>query len=138
MFREKMNEKIIRAYINASNDWRYAATVFASYVVLASVLMVFTPAVMANGQDVLTIAQEMIRELAGAIRGISTAAAIVGVGTGAFFKKFSLGKPDRIETGNKLIMNSIWGWILINGLIIILNWFANRFGVTADDSGIGS
>jgi hypothetical protein len=128
MIRGKMNEKILRAYINASNDWRVAGTFFVAYVVLASVTLVLTPHVMAG--NVLEQGQAIINDLAGAIVTISTAAALVGVGTGAFLKKFSLGKPDRIETGNKLISNSIWAWIMINGLTIILRFFAGYFDQT--------
>jgi protein-S-isoprenylcysteine O-methyltransferase Ste14 len=129
MIRGKMNEKILRAYINASNDWRFAGTFFVAYVVLASVTFVLTPHVMA-GKNILEQGQAIINDLAGAIITISTAAALVGVGTGAFLKKFSLGKPDRIETGNKLISNSIWAWIMINGLTIILRFFAGYFDQT--------
>lgn len=54
--------------------------------------------------------------------GMSTAAAGVGVGTGVFMKKLSLGKQDKIELGNKVIKDSIIGWITLNALGIILNW----------------
>lgn len=54
--------------------------------------------------------------------GMSTAAAGVGVGTGVFMKKLSLGKQDKIELGNKVIKDSIIGWTTLNALGIILNW----------------
>ena len=54
--------------------------------------------------------------------GMSTAAAGVGVGTGVFMKKLSLGKQDKIELGNKVVKDSIIGWITLNALGIILNW----------------
>jgi len=54
--------------------------------------------------------------------GMSTAAAGVGVGTGVFMKKLSLGKQERIELGNKVIKDSIIGWITLNALTLILNW----------------
>ena len=57
--------------------------------------------------------------------GMSTAAAGVGVGTGVFMKKLSLGKQDKIELGNKVIKDSIIGWITLNALGIILNFAGN-------------
>lgn len=125
MIRGKINEQILRAFIKASNDWRVLATFFVAYTVLASVTLVFTPYALAG--NLLDKGKEIIDDLAGALLGVSTAAALVGVGTGAFLKKFSLGKPDRIETGSKLISNSIWGWVMINGLTLILRFFANYF-----------
>lgn len=57
--------------------------------------------------------------------GMSTAAAGVGVGTGVFMRKLSLGKQDKIELGNKVIKDSIIGWIILNSLGIILSFAAN-------------
>ena len=127
MIKEKLNEKILKAYIEASTSWKCAASYFVIYVFGVSFLLVIGTRVNAN--NILTAGVEMINELANTIRAVSTAAALVGVGTGAFLKKFSLGKPDRIETGNKLITNSIWAWVMINGLILILNYFAHYFEV---------
>ena len=129
MIREKFNEKILKAYIGASSSWKCAASFFVVYVLGVSVLLVAGSRASAN--NILNQGVLMIEELANTIRAVSTAAALVGVGTGAFLKKFSLGKPDRIETGNKLITNSIWAWVMINGLLLILNYFAHYFDVGA-------
>ena len=125
MIREKVNEKILTAYIEASTSWKHAASFFVIYVLGVSFLFVAGTRVMAG--DLIGAGAEMINDLANAIRAVSTAAALVGVGTGAFLKKFSLGKPDRIETGNKLITNSIWAWVMINGLLLILRFFGTYF-----------
>ncbi len=79
--------------------------------------------VIAGNEDIVDIATKIFNDLSANIIKLSTAAALIGVGTGAFFKKLSFGKPDRIETGNKMIVNSIWGWVLINGLTAILSFF---------------
>lgn len=57
---------------------------------------------------------------------MSTAAAGVGVGTGVFMKKLSMGKQDKIELGNKVTKDSIIGWATLNALGIILN-FASTY-----------
>ena len=125
MIREKVNEKILKAYIEASTSWKRAASFFVIYVFGVSFLFVAGTRVMAG--DLIGTGAQMINDLANAIRAVSTAAALVGVGTGAFLKKFSLGKPDRIETGNKMITNSIWAWVMINGLLLILRFFGSYF-----------
>ena len=50
---------------------------------------------------------------------ISTGAVVIAVGTGVFIKKFSMGKQDKIETGNKLIRDSIIGFVVLNAMPII-------------------
>ena len=127
MLKEKLNEKILKAYIESSTSWKRAASYFVIYVFGVSFLLLIGSR--GNANNILNDGARMINELANTIRAVSTAAALVGVGTGAFLKKFSLGKPDRIETGNKLITNSIWAWVMINGLILILNFFASYFDV---------
>jgi hypothetical protein len=121
MVLKKINHTILKCYIKANNSRKYGLLTFASYVMGVSVLFE-----MANhatgGGDLIDVVTRMFNDLAGSILRLSTAAALIGVGTGAFFKKLSFGKPDRIETGNKMIVNSIWGWVLINGLTTILRW----------------
>lgn len=136
-FANVLDQTILKAYIKASMSKKVAFSFFLFYVFGVSFLFVLGPRAVASqqqsGPDVLEQAEKIINDLAGFIRGISTAAALVGVGTGAFLKKFSLGKPDRIETGNKMITTSIWAWVMINGLIIILRFFAGYFNVGVDD-----
>lgn len=72
--------------------------------------------------DVVTNGTKMIKDVSTAIVAASTAAATIGVGTGAFMRKFSMGKPDKIETGGKIIKYSITGWAVLNGLTLIFNF----------------
>lgn len=59
------------------------------------------------------------------IIGISTAAAVVGVGTGALMKKMSFGDDQKIRTGNKIMSGSIIAWAVLNGLPLILGTIQN-------------
>lgn len=67
-----------------------------------------------------------ITSLWGTMQTASHFAAGIGVATGAFMKKFSMGKPDKIDTGNKLIKDSILGWVMINGLGLILTYISDE------------
>jgi hypothetical protein len=127
MFFKKINDTILKCYVKSNTSRKYGLLAFTSYVVGVSVLFEMMNYANPAG-DLLDVITNMFNDLAGAILRLSTAAALIGVGTGAFFKKLSFGKPDRIETGNKLIVNSIWGWILINGLTTILRWAGGYLG----------
>lgn len=123
MIVKKINDQILNFYVKSKSEKKYARAAFASYVLGVFVLIETTNhAATAAGGDLIEVVTRMFNDLAGTILRLSTAAALIGVGTGAFFKKLSFGKPDRMETGNKMIVNSIWGWVLINGLTTILRW----------------
>jgi len=55
------------------------------------------------------------------IFGITTAGAIVGLGVGAFFKFFSMGDHQRIQTGNKVMLGSLVGWGVVNGAFLLFS-----------------
>lgn len=123
MITQKINQKILKAYVKLCNGGQYTIAEYGTYLLATIFTVNVVSYAEAQGSDnIVQAATNLIRDLSGAIIAISTAAAVVGVGSGAFLKKFSLGKMDRIDMGNKLITNSIWGWILINGLTAILNW----------------
>ena len=52
---------------------------------------------------------------------ISTPAAAVAVGTGAFMKKFSFGDEEKIRTGKKLIKGSLFSYAFILAIDLILS-----------------
>lgn len=97
------------------------------FILLQEELSIFSYA--NNTNDLFAVVTKMLNDVSGKMLQLSTAAALIGVGTGAFFKKFSFGKADRIDTGNKLILNSIWAWVLLNGLKTILAWAGGYLGV---------
>jgi len=53
---------------------------------------------------------------------ISAAAVTIAVACGVFMKKFSMGKQDKIETGNKLIRDSIIGFVVLNSMTYITDY----------------
>lgn len=128
---EKSNEKILRTYICYQDSLKHEVLAIGAYVLAVSITIetVALATQPAQPQDLISVVTNVLTELSGTILRLSTAAALIGVGTGAFFKKLSFGKPDRIETGNKLIVNSIWGWVLLNGLTTILGWAGGHLGV---------
>jgi hypothetical protein len=65
-------------------------------------------------------AQQLLNDVYGRLVAFSTAAAGIGVATGVFMRKFSLGKQHQIELGGKIIKDSIIGWAVLNGLSLIL------------------
>ncbi len=52
---------------------------------------------------------------------ISTPAAAVAVGSGAFMKKFSFGDEERIRIGKKLIKSSLFSYAFILAIDLILS-----------------
>ena len=71
--------------------------------------------------DVFDAAKTLTNDAANTIRTLSTPAALIGVGTGAFMKKLSMGDHQKVAMGNKVFWGSIIGWGTINGLTLILN-----------------
>ncbi len=70
--------------------------------------------------DLMGNAQKLLNDIYGKFVAFSTAAAGIGVGTGVFMRKFSMGKQHQIELGGKIIKDSIIGWAVINGFGLIL------------------
>lgn len=129
--RNKFKEKFLKAYISCCDNVKNQVLAIGAYVMATAIVIetVSSATSATQTQDLIAVVTNMLTELSGTILRLSTAAALIGVGTGAFFKKLSFGKPDRIETGNKLIVNSIWGWVLLNGLTTILGWAGGHLGV---------
>ncbi|HEX2938369.1 MAG TPA: hypothetical protein VHO66_05555 [Ruminiclostridium sp.] len=93
------------------------------FTAVLAVLIAMCMTQVAFAGDAVSNGKRMISDVYMALVGASTAAAGIGVGTGAFMRKFSMGKPDKIEMGGKVIKTSIGGWVLLNGLTTILNFF---------------
>lgn len=90
-------------------------------LVVAIVLIFVFTSVAYGASDVFTAGEKALNDVVAFILKISTAAAIIGIGSGAMMKKFSMGNPQKIETGNKVITASLWGWALTNGAMLLLN-----------------
>ena len=135
MLKEKLNEKILKAYIEASTSWKCVGAYFVIYVFAVSFLLVMVTRVNAN--NIISCGGlNLMYELLNTIRAVSTAAALVSVGIGAILRKLSSRKPDRRKKGNKLIVYTIIAWVIINILIIIFRYFDSCFciGYNIDDS----
>lgn len=72
--------------------------------------------------DLMGNAQRLLNDVYGKFIAFSTAGAGIGVGTGVFMRKFSMGKQQQIELGGKIIKDSIIGWAVLNGLTLILTF----------------
>ena len=78
----------------------------------------------ANGPNVFDKAAELVDNVKGQLIALSAGAAGIGVGTGVFMKKLSMGKQDKIELGNKIIKDSVIGWAILNSITYILSFLA--------------
>jgi len=75
--------------------------------------------------DVFDAAKRLANDTAGTVITLSTPAALIGVGTGAFMKKFSMGDHQKVAMGNKVFWSSIISWGTINGINLILDTVRN-------------
>ncbi|MBP5427259.1 MAG: hypothetical protein J6Y29_05160 [Clostridiales bacterium] len=82
----------------------------------------------AQGDNIFDGFQQMLDAVKGKILGFSTAAVVIGVGVGAMMKKFSMGKQDKIEMGNKLMKDSIIAFVILNATPRILNFVTSYLG----------
>ena len=92
-------------------------TLMVSTLILISTLPVHS--------DVFSAAERLARDAAGTVVTLSTPAALIGVGTGAFMKKFSMGDHQKVAMGSKVFWSSIGGWATINGITLILDTVKN-------------
>ena len=86
---------------------------------IISLVLVCTTTVFA-AEDVFSASERFFGDIQIWIIRISTPAALIGVGSGAFMKKFSFGDHQKIKMGNMVIFSSLIGWTVINGLTLIL------------------
>ena len=73
-----------------------------------------TPKIVTKLNDAFTKIEEWLLKLA-------TPAAAVAVGTGVFMKKFSFGDEERIRIAKKLIRNSLFSYVFILAIDLILS-----------------
>ena len=121
VLRKKKTQGSQKAMTSYKRSFLYS-TVFIS-VYVTGIIMLSTNVVFAG--DLFGNASQLLNDVYLKFVGMSTAAAGVGVGTGVFMKKLSLGKQDKIELGNKVTKDSIIGWVTLNALGIILNFASN-------------
>lgn len=67
-------------------------------------------------------AQYILDQVKKGLLGLSAGAVTIAVACGVFMKKFSMGKQDKIEVGNKLIRDSIVGFVVLNSMTYITSF----------------
>jgi hypothetical protein len=120
--KEKRTRKPQEMKTSYKRSFLYMAVFLSAYII--GMIMLSTIAAYAG--SLFENADKLLNDIYLKFVGMSTAAAGVGVGTGVFMKKLSLGKQDKIELGNKVTKDSIIGWATLNALGIILN-FASTY-----------
>ena len=78
-----------------------------------------------GGDGIEATIDDGMAKIQGLMFKFSTGAVVIAVGCGVFIKKFSMGKQDKIELGNKLIRDSIIGFIVLNAMPIIATTIQN-------------
>ena len=76
----------------------------------------------ADANTLFNKAGAILNTIKGGLLKISAAAVTIAVACGVFMKKFSMGKQDKIETGNKLIRDSIIGFVVLNSMTYITDY----------------
>lgn len=102
-------------------------------LLIAVLVMLMSSAVFANFSD-NAIFQKINNIISGTqtwIFAISTGVAVVGVGFGVFKKQMAMGDPQRIHEGQNYISMTLWGWVIINGLPLLLNVIGQVLGTSA-------
>jgi len=121
VIKKKMKKASQETTTSYKRSLLYRAVFLSAYV--TGMIMLSTN--MAFAGDLFGNADKLLNDVYLKFVGMSTAAAGVGVGTGVFMKKLSLGKQDKIELGNKVTKDSIIGWATLNALGLILNFASN-------------
>lgn len=96
-----------------------------SHVLILAITLFISTSTNAYAGDLFSNAQSLLNDVYAKFVGFSTAAAGIGVGTGVFMRKFSLGKQHQIELGGKIIKDSIMGWAVLNSVGLILSYISN-------------
>lgn len=102
-----------------------------SNVLVTVAYVVFVVAIaseVAFAEDILDNFGDLLASIKGAILKYSTMAVVIGIGIGAMMKKFSMGKQDKIEMGNKLMRDSIIAYLVLNATPRILNFVTSKVG----------
>ena len=89
-------------------------------ITLIASLVLISTTVVFGAEDVFSASERFFGDLQSWIIKISTPLALVGVASGAGMKKLSFGDSQKIKMGNVVIVSSLVGWTVINGITLIL------------------
>ena len=99
-----------------------AGMYYRGVITFVYAFLICTALSVSSAENIFGQAQALVEQVYGDIIRLSTLAASVAVGIGALMKKFSMGKQDKIEMGNKLIRDSLIAWFVVNSITAILNY----------------
>jgi len=77
-----------------------------------------------GGRNIFDVASNLLSDVQSKFIALSTAAAVIAVAIGAFMKKFSMGKQDKMELGGKIQRDAIIGWFVLNAMGFILSYLS--------------
>ena len=100
------------------------AVAYVMFVVALASEMVFA----AGDDNILENISSLLTSVQDYILRFSAVAVVIGVGVGAMMKKFSMGKQDKIEMGNKLMKDSIIAFAILNATPRIVNCITSKIG----------
>ena len=89
-------------------------------VLLVLYVFVFSSICFAADPKLITTIRKAFESIESWILKIATPAAAVAVGTGIFMKKFSFGDEEKIRTGKRLILVSLFSYVFILAIDLIL------------------
>jgi hypothetical protein len=97
---------------------------FTFGVVFGSLTVIGFAGAMTTATKLFTKASIFLDEIANGLLYVSMGAAVVAIATGVLMKKFSMGKQDKIETGNRIIRETIIALMVVNAAPWIVKWVA--------------
>jgi len=97
-------------------------------VALASEFAFADTTTTSDDNNILSNVSTLLSTVESSILQWSAVAVVIGVGVGAMMKKFSMGKQDKIEMGNKLMKDSIIAFAILNATPRIVNFITSKIG----------
>ena len=97
--------------------------VIGSYIIIAMALMSsfgFADTVDSKYDDIFSEVGDIFNYVQSKLLQLSGAGLVIAVAIGVFMRKFSMGKQDKIETGNKLIRDSLIGFTFLNSMPVVV------------------
>lgn len=98
---------------------------FIIFFLFILIFLLLSPNVFAADPKLITKINTAFQKVESWLIKLATPAAAVAIGTGIFIKKFSFGDEERIRVGKKLIRTSLFSYIFILLLDLILSTIQN-------------
>jgi hypothetical protein len=133
-----IKEKVKKVAVNNKSKWLYRGVVLAALtMIVAGSIGTEALAVEATslaglsgggtGSDIIVSLTKAAKEIFADLALLSHPAAGIGIAIGALMKKFSMGRQDRVEMGNKLIKDTFIAWGTINSVNAIIFFVTGMF-----------